>query len=402
MKKKFEKKNANGEGTCYKDKRGNWVRQITLGIDPMTGKVIRKTFSSKNKKEAFKKAIKYQADVINGKHVEPKKINLRDWMYEYIETFKKDKVKPKTYDWYENMIDRYFVVNTIGDIKIQKLNTMDIQKFYNKLSEEGRIDGNGGLSHRTVEGVARLLKSCLGKAVELEYLVKNPAKSCTLPKKPIKTNDFYTAEEEKKILKNLTKDNSMSYLIKLAFATGLRQGELIALEWDDIDFDKSKISVNKSVSVIRNRDERTKGRYQIIVKEPKNKSSIREVPITESIEKMLKGYKKKDNMIKRINKKSKVNKNLVFSSISGTLIHPTNLRRYWKKIVEKAGVRYLSFHNTRHCFATRLLDEGIQHKVVQELLGHSRISTTLDIYTHVDDNLKENAISKIDHIFKDE
>jgi integrase len=189
-------------------------------------------------------------------------------------------------------------------------------------------------------------------------------------------------------------------LIKLAFATGLRQGELIALEWSDIDFDRRIISVNKSSSMVRNRDKNAKSRYQIIVKEPKNESSIREVPITESMIEMLKEHKKKGNLIKRINKNSKVNKNLVFPSISGTLIHPTNLRRYWKKIVEKAGVRYLNFHTTRHCFATRLLDEGVQHKVVQELLGHSKISTTLDIYTHVDDNLKENAISKIDHMFK--
>jgi integrase len=396
------KKRSNGEGALYKDKRtGKWKAQIITGRDPKTGKYKRKTFTGKNKTDAIKKLEKFKAEVINESYVEPKNIILRDWLYKYINIYKVGVAK-KTYDWYENFIEAYFNEGTIGDIKIQKLKNDKIQEFINNLNEKGKINGEGGLSYRTIEAIYKFLKGSLYQAVESDYLRKNPAKKINLPKNKNNKKKFYTLEEETKIIEAIKDENRLDYFVKLALGTGLRQGELRALTWENIDFDEAEINVTNAISREKNRDPNSARVYDKVLRDPKTSSSKRVVPLPDSIVKLLKEYKKK--YYQEPEKEPEEDSfnpeyDLVFPSVSGKILDPSVIRKHWKKIVNKAGVRYLTFHNTRHAYATRLHEKGVSNSEIQELLGHSEVKITLDTYVHVDNSRKKEAVSKIDDIF---
>ncbi len=394
-------KRSNGEGALYKDKRTKkWKAQIIIGRDLNTGKYKRKTFTGKNKTDALKKLEKFKAEVINESYIEPKDIILRDWMYKYIETYKKG-VSKKTYDWYENFIEAYFKQDTVGDVKIQELRNDQIQEFINDLDENGRIKSEGGLSYRTIQGIVRLLKSSLDKACGDDIIKKNPAEDIKLPRKKSNKKEFYTLEEETRIIKAIEDEDRLDYLVKLAFGTGLRQGELRALTWDNINFDEAEIKVTNAISREKNRDPDSDRVYDKVLRDPKTSSSKRVVPLPDSIVKLLREYKNK--YYQEPEKEPEEDSfnpeyDLVFPSVSGKILDPSVIRKHWKKIINKSGVRYLSFHNTRHAYATRLFEKGVSAKEIQLLLGHSDIRITLDTYVHVDDSSKIKAVSKIDDI----
>lgn len=396
------KKKANGEGSLIKKDNGRYELQITIGTDPITGKPKRKSFSGKTQKEVRAKEREYYAALENGTYVEPNKITVGQWMDKWLKEFKFGYIGERTYDEYESHIRVHFNPN-IGNIKLQNLKTEHIQALYNKMYKNGE-----GLSATTVKRNHVTLRQCLEKAVELNYINKNPAKYCTLPKEKKDTQyKAFTAEEIKKIMKVLNAENTYEVLIMLDFATGLRQGEILALTWEDIDFENSCLTVNKALSQIKVRDaegntikDDNLKKRKTIVKQPKTESSNRVIPLPQNIIYTLKKHKLRTA---EINLKYGIpvnDSNLVFPSEVGTKLNASNLGRHWEEsVLKKAGVAYQKFHCIRHTFTTQLLEKGVNFKTIQYLLGHSSIRTTLDIYSHVSDVSKMDAISKLNDIF---
>lgn len=392
-------KKANGEGSIRQKTNGKgWEAQITIGQKP-DGKQNRKYFSGKTKKEVLDKIDEYKASLITGSYVEPNKLKVEDWLKTWLVTYKKNIVSPKTYDEAEYHCNLH-IIPSIGDIKLQSLKTDDIQKMYNSKYECGKLDGSGGLSATTIKHFHTTLKQALSKAVELGHIVKNPTVNCILPKDNKPKKEYLTSQEQEKVHKALDVSDRYELAIMLDFGTGLRQGELIALTWDDIDFDNKTLRVNKSASTIKNRDPNIKKKYITVIKTPKNKSSNREIPIPEYLVSLLRKHKL--NMIEENLAAGRNNNeyNVVFQSSVGTHLNPKNIDREWRKVLNRSQVDHVPLHGIRHSFTTRLAEMGINPKVAQVLLGHSSISTTLNIYSHVNQDLKRSAAIALDSIYK--
>lgn len=395
------KKNANGEGSLQQKPNGSYELQITIGTDPLTGKLKRKSFSGKTIKEVRAKERQYYAAVENGTFIEPNKITLGVWLDTWFKGFKYGKVEASTSDFYDDIINVHLKPK-LGAVKLQKLNTIQIQNMYNELYDNGN-----GLSVSRIKGINITLKQSLEKALELNYINKNPAKYCTLPKEKQDTKyKAFTTEEISKIMKVINYKSSYEILIMLDFATGLRQGEILALTWKDIDFENECLTVNKAFSQIKVRDKQGNAikdeninKQKIVIKKPKTETSNRVVPIPKNIIPVLKKQKLRTSEINLKYGIPNDENRLVFPTEVGTKIIASNLLRQWGLLLKRAEVDYLKFHCIRHSFATQLLERGINIKTIQYLLGHSSIRTTLDIYSHVSDDSKANAISKLNDIF---
>lgn len=393
------KKRANGEGSPRPKKNGKgWESQITIGWKS-DGTQDRKYFSAATKRELNQKIDEFKASLITGNYVESNKMTVEDWLKTWLETYKKNNISPKTYDSTEYHCTMH-IIPSIGKIKLQSLKTEDIQKMYNTKFASGKLDGSGGLSATTVKHFHTTLKQALNKAVELGYIVKNPSVNCILPKDSLPKKLYLTSQEQDKVFKALDVSDRYELAIMLDFATGIRQGELIALTWDDVNLETEVIRINKSYSITKNRDTSIDKKYIRTIKTTKNRSSVREIPIPKYLVALLKKHKL--NMIEENLAKGRSNEeyNVVFQTSTGNYLNPKNINRAWIRLLEKAQVDHVPLHGIRHSFTTRLAEMGINPKVAQVLLGHSSISTTLNIYSHVNQDLKRSAAIAIDSLYK--
>lgn len=394
---KRKRSKANGEGTIYKDGKG-YRGQFVVG-KKADGSYIRKSFSGKTKLEVTKKRDDYIASLHNGTYVDPSKITFGEWLLYWLITFKKESISPKNYDTLEYLIIMH-IIPTLGHIKLQDLTTGMIQEMYNEKYRSGKLDGSGGLSPSTIKHLHETIRMALNKAVSIKLINSNPALECELNYAQRETKkQYYTLEEQKRIIKSTDPNVRSELLVLTGIMTGLRKGEIIALTWDDIDFENRRIHVNKAVTIYKNRDESSNKKYKLDVKDPKTYHSIRFVPITEELSTLLKKHKQK--MIEENLSAGRSNKdyNIVFQTSKGTHHHQTNVTRTWNRILEKANVDHVGFHGTRHSYATRLLENNIDPKTVQSNIGHSTLDFTLKQYTHVTSIMVNSSRDKMSNIF---
>ncbi|MBO8169302.1 MAG: site-specific integrase [Thermoanaerobacteraceae bacterium] len=384
-----KRKNANGEGTIYQVKsgkhKGKWVGQITIGKDPETGKPKRKSFYGKTRAEVKEKMQEYMEQMNLGIDQETaKSVTFGEWLADWLELYKKPKLRLSTLENYY-MYARLHIYPALGEIPLTELNSDHIQALYNKLRDAGKAPA-------TIHKIHQIIHSCLEKAVEKRLLVWNPSKATERPSVKHQEAPTMNEEEMDRFLKVI---NEESDKWKAAFltllGTGLRIGELLALEWDDIDFKTGYIKVTKTLS-------RTQSQG-LVINEPKTEKSKAPVPVPEIALKALKQHRKTQKEIIMLRRDEYKNENLVFGTDVGTYMYPRNFQRKYYKLREKAGVsKEVNLHGLRHTFATRLLEQGESLKVVQELLRHSDIKTTANIYSHVTLKIKKKAAHKMDSL----
>ena len=184
-----------------------------------------------------------------------------------------------------------------------------------------------------------------------------------------------------------------------ALGTGLRLGEILALIWSDINFQHKIPSVNKSIRQETTFNNKGEGKYTTIIQPSKTETSIRTVPIPSNIIFKLKQFKLTQNKERLSNGELYMPSDLVFTTPIGTPINTCNLRKLYSRVLKKADINNIKFHPLRHTYATRLFEEGVQIKTVQSLLGYSDINITINIYTHVTNDIKNNAVEKLNQIF---
>lgn len=386
-------KKANGEGSIYKDSRGHWCSVLTIGRYE-DGKLKRKYFYGKTKKEVSDKLTDYKYKNMNHMLAIDESITIeqyfRYWLFEY----KINEVKSSTITRYEGIYRNYIKGSQIARIKLKDLRTQQLQTYYNRLIEDTNITSS------TILTINKVLKSCFAQAIKDGYLLKNFCTFVSLPKKCKKQAVVYlTIEEQKRFIEACT-GHRLECLFLFALGTGLRLGEVLALTWNDINFDSKTVSVNKSIrqeTIFNNKGE---GTYTTIIQPPKTETSIRTVPIPTNIVYKLKQFKVNQNKEKLFNGELYMPSDLVFTTPIGTPINTSNLRKAYNRLLKKANINNIKFHALRHTYATRLFEQGIQIKTVQALLGHSNINTTMNIYTHVTSEVKNDAIEKINKIFK--
>jgi len=366
---------GNGEGSITKVRDNLWMGRVMIGYKK-DGKPNRKTVYGKTRKEVQDKLVKLLNEVNMGTYIEPTKITLAQWLQEWLDKYKKVKIKPSTYELYESLI-KIIINPELGNIPLKDLRPIQIQSFYNKLYEEEKY------SSSTVRKIHVVLRGALDQAVKNRLILENVTLHVELPRPDTKKVKVFTLEEQRKF-EECAKNYKYYAAYIVMLDTGLREGELLALEWDDIDFTNKYVSVNKTLIWVKDKNT---GKYtQIVQYSTKTKSSHRKVPLTQRSLKLLKELKLKQAS------KSKI----IFCTSSGTHILKRNFLRTFHTILKRIGIPKCGVHSLRHTFATRLFENNVPPKTISKLLGHSSVSTTLNIYTHVLPSVEQDAIKVLD------
>lgn len=385
------RKRANGEGHIGKYKDG-WRANIMVGYSK-EGKLIRKDFYGKTQKEVKDKLDEYKRKMSLGSLPEDDKITLEQWYYTWIFEYCTYNLKPKSMERYEGIYRNYIKDSDIGKIKLSQLNATHLQKFYNKLLD---IDDK---PISTVTNLNTRIKPCLSEAERQGLIQKNYCKLVSLPKdKNKKEIKVLTKNEQDKFSKEI-EGHDLEMLYEMALGTGLRIGELLGLKWSDIDFSKKNLTVNRTLQRVSEVTKDGRKPTELIEQEPKTRYSNRTVQIPKTIFIKLHDYKKEQNMQKLKIGEVYQNNDYVFCNELGIPIDDKKPGRNLKSILKKLDIEPIKFHALRHTYATRLFEAGVSPKTVQALMGHSDIKMTMDIYTHVMEDVKINAVEQLNDIF---
>ena len=344
------KKRANGEGSLRKRKNGRWEGRYTAGYDPATGKPIHKSVLAKTQSEAKEKLKQAIAEAEKLDMSRAKSYTLGAWIKLWYEVYAEPRLREKTKDYCLNYINNH-IIPELGNTPLEKLTTIQIQKFYNDLQKSGRIQRythiklkDKGLSTRAVLGIHTLLNNCLEQAVAERLLLTNPAKGCRLPK--LKKREMKILPEDK-IGPYLAEAERHGLLAAfyLELTTGLRRGELLALLWTDLDVENMTISVSKQVNRING---------ELVVSQPKTSNSIRKLAIPQrAVELLVEEHAKHPH-----------SPYLFVSPKTGTMFDSDSFRHTHKKILKAIGAENIRFHDIRHpyvkhttkIFSLRLMD----------------------------------------------
>lgn len=380
-------KRGQGEGTISKRPDGTWWARITVGRTP-DGKQKRRAFYGKTRKEVQEKLTAALNDVNNNTYIEPSKMTVEQWAEIWMKEYKRNTIKAQTYSRYGRDLKKY-ILPVIGQLKLKDIKTEMIQKILNEIYQSGY--SNALLTH-----VQALTYQLLKQAVDNDLISKNVAEKTKLPyRQEDKKIRVLSVEEQQRFI-DVAKESYMGEYYIFCLATGMRRGELIALTWDDIDFDKHTVSVNKTAVYAKDYYD-PNGTWKNIINSPKSKSSNRIIPLLPDIITMLNELKKKQDINRQIQAEKYEEKNLVFCTRRGKQLIYGNLRKMLLNIAKKAEIDNLHIHCLRHTFATRGLENGIELRVMQDFLGHSSIKMTSDLYTHVLPDKKSESIKKMEN-----
>jgi integrase len=361
----------------YQTKDGwKWLFKVDLPPDPLTGKrrqTTRRGF--KTKKEAQKAATELLMQAEKGVEVINQNMTLEEYLDKWVDLSAKRKVRETTLKNYLRAIN-HRIKPVLGKHQLNKITPAQCQEFINRLQDEG-------LSERYIEYIYTVLYGALQKAIEWDLIIRNPLAKVDIPRARRRKYTTWSKEELQRFLSFAKLENIIYYTAFLTAAyTGMRRGELLGLKWEDIDFEKSTISIERNLIYD---DEGFR------FGDLKTESSQREIAIDDFLLKELKRYKAKQSEIKLIVGSQYQDNNLVFARENGNPIYPRTLTTIFNRVQKAANVPKIRFHDLRHTHATLLLEAGASLKEVQVRLGHSSIKTTGDIYAHVTDQMKETT-----------
>lgn len=383
-------KRGNGEGSVCRRPDGRWQGSITIGRDDR-GRLIRKYFYGKTRKETSEKLNRAIEELRDNRFINKSdNPTVEQWCHEWLWSYKRNSVKQKTFDQYETIL-RTHIIPDIGDIRLADLKTMHIQRIINKMYDSG-------LSHRTIEVMKIVMHAALKQAQRNKLVGENVCENVVLPRKQPKRIRVLNEDEQTKLIAAL-KDNYIGMGLLFALYTGMRRGEVLALKWSDYDKNEKTISITKALSRVRtyNKDG---NKTMLTVTTPKTDTSIRTVPLIDKAVELLAEHKRKQERYMELVGDYYTDNDLIFSSSRGDYLDPGNFNRKLNKTVKKIGIPRISPHVLRHSFATRGLEAEVSLKAMQELLGHSSITVTGDIYTHILKEQKRKEISKLNDVFK--
>lgn len=370
---------GNGEGSIYRRSvDGKWVGTITLENRK------RKYFYGKTRKEVqeqMKIALREQEQ---GRLVTTSSQTVAQFLTDWLENTHKQRIRPRTYERYREAVYLH-LVPALGHHKLQKLTAKHLDAFYAKKASEG-------LASTTIIYYHSVIHNALGKAVKWGLVPQNVADLASPPRKGRYEIQPLTVEQVQKLLATL-RGHKWEALFTLALATGLRRGEILGLKWQDINFTTEKLQVRRILSRVPTNMENREHVY--VEAEPKTKKSRRSVTVASFALDALRAHRVHQQEMKRKAGSLWQEHDYVFCTSFGTHLNPNHVVTELKKVLKEAGLPDIRFHDLRHSAATLLLSLDVHPKVVQEMLGHTQISTTMDIYSHVLPGMQESAISKL-------
>lgn len=375
-------RSASGSGTIRKRSDGRWEGRYTVGFDPKTGKQIQKSIYGKTQKEVRQKLSKITTEIDEGTYLEPSKEALAHWLDVWLKTYVAHAVKPYTVDSYTRTCERH-IKPMLGRIALSELTALQIQQFYNHLLVEKE------LSPKTIKNIHGVLHRALQQAVKLGMLRFNPSDLCDLPK--VTKKEVRPLEEDEIVqFLDAIRDHRFGLLFQITLFTGMRQGEVLGLTWDCVDFNANTIFVKQQLQ----KTKKVGGVYTLV---PTKSGRSRMVVVAPTVMELLKTQKARQQQLQLQAGPAWDNPwNLVFTNeLGGHLCHVT-VYKHFKDVVKELELDEERFHDLRHSYAVVSLESGDDIKTVQMNLGHATASFTLDVYGHVSQRMKQQSADRME------
>ena len=377
------------------EKRGeNSYRLRVSGGYTGEGKRItyKKTVKATNSKEAQKELALFISEIETGQALSAKKMRFRDYSDFWINNYAIPNLSPKTYERYKSML-KSRILPYLGNMYLDKIQPMQLMYLYQELSECTYIRKSNTykLSSKTILEHHRLIHSMLQQAVYWQMVSYNAASRVRPPKAKKPNINFYDDAQTIALIKALEGEElKFRVIILLTIFTGLRRGEVLGLEWKDIDFKNSSVRVRQASQYVSS--------IGIYTKDPKTETSNRVISIPDSITKLLKQYKRKQ-LEYRLKLGSKwIATDRVFVQFDGKPMHPDTITKWFRQFLEEKNLPHITFHGLRHTHATLLISQGLDVRTVSSRLGHAQTSTTLNIYAHSFARMDREASEKLDSL----
>ena len=367
---------VNGKTYTYYEAR------YTAGFDPGTGKQIQRSITDKSKKVVAQKLRAAMADLDAGTYKAPCKMTVAQWLDIWVAEYL-NSVKPLTKHNYNKQVQKHFKP-ALGAVRLDALDTHTIQRFYNSLSASG-------LSPKTVKNLHGILHCALQQAIACDYLSRNPADACKLPKVTKPEIKPLEPEEIARLLKEAEQDDYCNLFI-VAMFTGMRQGELLGLAWECVDFQSGIITVKQQLQC-------KDGNYFLETpKSGKNRTILPAPIVMDALRNQLdRQQKEKEQAGKMWDNQF----NLVFTDALGKYLVRRTVVKHFKKISQRAGISDdARFHDLRHSFAVSSLYAGDDIKTVQANLGHATAQFTLDVYGHVTQKMRQESANRMQKFYE--
>lgn len=347
-----------------------------------------------SKKEAKAREAEIKAHLTQGNYIINNTVTVKSYFEDWMEIYVKHSLKPKTYESYTHICREF--VDYYGSMKLKSLAPLHLTEFYNRLRDRGNNQKlvrsqNKRLTENTVLRYYAVINVALKQAVTWQYIAYNPNERVKRPKKVKRESRYYDLEQTKALLMALDCEPiKYQAIIRLALDTGCRRGELTGLEWNDVDLKNGIVYINKTTQQIN---------HQLIEGTPKNNTSIRSVYISEPTIEVLYEYKKHMGNIKDQLGDKWLDSKKVFTSDEGGPIHPDVPRKIFRRVLEKYKLPIIRFHDLRHTSASLQLSSGANIADISKRLGHSDISTTLNIYSHSFNSGNQIIVNQFNKMF---
>ncbi len=369
-----------GTGSVYPRSDGRWGADF---IVEATGK--KKTLYGKTAKEAQDKLDKALAEQKQGILATGKDQKLADHLEWWLEEVHKHKIRISSYIRYRSILDNH-ILPELGHIQLRKLTTRQIQAFYNKKLGEKQ-------SPSSVHGMHGLLHNALKSAVKWRYIPYNPTDGIELPSNEPQREVVPLTVEQARVLLKQARGHRLEPFVALALTTGMRHGEIIALRWDDINFEQGTIYIHRTVDY-------KGGKYKFVEGDPKTKAGRRTIPLIQTVRDILLAHRIQQNDARLKAGGLWQENNLVCCSKRGGFLSGADTRESFYKLLDKAGLPRVHIHDLRHTASTLWQSLGIDPKVRQEMLGHSDLDITMTVYSHVLPEMQKDAAERINNLFQ--
>src|SRR5262245_17214599 len=371
-------------------RRGStWTYVVDVGRDPASGRRRQRTKGGFHTKRDAERALAELVRTLDdGTYVARDPQTVAEWIDRWLETMR-PKIRESTWRDYRNGLRR--VKAGLGQVQLQSLRPLDIEELYASLLQEGRRYG-GGLAPKTVRNIHIALRRSLADAQRFGLVSRNAA---ALVKPPAPTRaelSTWTADELRTFLAAVADDRLMP-AYRLFASTGMRRGEVLGLRWSDVDLDKARLTVNRSLTVVDD---------DLVWSSPKTQRSRRTLSLDPVTVAVLRAHRTRQVEEKLAAGPGWIDGDLVFCNELGEPLHPDRFTRAFGAAVRRSGLPAIRLHDLRHTWATLALQAGIHPKVVSERLGHATTGITLDIYCHVQPELDAQAATTVAQLFSEE
>lgn len=372
----MSKTRRNGEGSIRKRSEHSWEVRVSGGIDFATGKPTRISRYAPTEEEAVRLlhqlSFQYGTD-----QVKISNMTVGEWLDLWLAVYMRHSLKQSTYNSYDSYAKNHFKP-ALGNVRLSDLTTRMLQQLYNyKLEHEG-------LSPKTIRNLNLYLHKALSQAKAEGLILTNPAEGINLPRSQKPQIEILTRDEQARLVQ-ASYQHRYGVFIRLVLMTGLRLGELLGLQWCDIDFRTNLLRIQRTLNRLQKQDipeDHTGPRTEIVIQEPKSENSIRTIPLLTPVITDLLNWRKVQETDKAAIK-GYMESGFIVTNPMGGYIEPRTFSDYYHQILELAGLRPFTFHALRHTFASRALEQGMDEKTLSTILGHYSVAFTMDTYAHV-------------------